>query len=185
MTTKAQTAQQKKKFLEAFASLGIVSTAARAAGADRRAVYRWLEHDEAFAFAYRQAELDACDVLVQAAVKRAVQGVPHETRQFDRNGKLIDTSVETKYSDSLLMFLIKKRDPSYREASKVDIQHSGPGGGPIRQQHEVRTIDYDAFAAAFRGAASLPAHDGDDLPESLDSAHADAEAGRLPGAAGR
>jgi hypothetical protein len=183
VTTKAQTAQQKKAFLAAFAALGIVSTAARSAGADRRAVYRWLEHDEAFTLEYRQAELDACDVLVHAAVKRAVQGVPHETRQYDRQGKLIDTNLETRYSDSLLMFLIKKRDPSYRETYKHE--HSGPAGEPIRQQHEVRTIDYDAFAAAFRGAASLPAHDGDDLPESLDTAHADGEAGRLPGPAGR
>jgi len=185
VTTAAQTAQQKKAFLAAFAAIGVVSAAARSAGADRRTVYKWLEHDEKFALAYRQAELDACDVLVQAAVKRAVQGVPHETRQYDRTGKLIDTSVETKYSDSLLMFLIKKRDPSYREASKVDMTVSGPGGGPVRQQHEVRTIDYDAFAAAFRGAASLPAYDGDDLPQPLDTAHADAEAGGLPGPAGR
>jgi len=131
VTTRLQTALQKKKFLDAFASLGIVSTAAKAAGCDRWAVYRWLEQDEKFSLEYRKAELDACDVLVHAAVNRAVKGVPHETRQFDRNGKLIDTSVETKYSDSLLMFLIKKRDPSYREASKVDMTMSGPDGGPV------------------------------------------------------
>ena len=167
MTTKAQTAQQKKAFLTAFAALGIVSTAARAAGADRRAIYRWLEHDEAFTLEYRQAELDACDVLVHAAVKRAVQGVPHETRQYDRQGKLIDTNLETRYSDSLLMFLIKKRDPSYREASKVDIQHSGPDGGPIRVKADhTETFDYDDYRRVFaeHGAGILPAAADEDRP---------------------
>ena len=131
MYTKRQVAQQKRKFLEAFASSGIVSAAARASGVDRRTVYKWLEHDETFTLTYRQAELDACDVLVQAAVQRAVKGVQSERRSYTASGALIDTQIETKYSDSLLMFLIKKRDPSYREASKVDMTMSGPDGGPV------------------------------------------------------
>lgn len=170
MSTRGQAAQQKKAFLAAFALTGVVLTAARQAAVGRSTVYQWLERDEAFSLAFHQAEKDACDVLVQAAWKRAAQGVPHETRQYDRAGKLIDTSVETKYSDSLLMFLIKKRDPSYREASKVQHEHSGPDGGPIQHRHGVELPDYDAFAAAFADAAGLPALAGDAGREPLDTA---------------
>lgn len=60
----------------------------------------------------------------------------------------------------------------------------GEGGGPI--EHKNVGFDYAGFAAAFAGCLGI-AGSGDASPdgvgESLDTPHADAEAGGLPGAA--
>lgn len=96
-----QSQHAKKVFLEAFAELGIVGHASRAAGIDRNTVYYWLEHDEQFAIAYRHAELAATEALEREAARRAVAG-----------------------SDVLLIFLLKARKPAmYRE--RYEVHHSG------------------------------------------------------------
>lgn len=123
MTTRAQTAQQKKDFLVQFAVYGNVSTASAIAGVERRAVYRWQEMDDEFAAAYREAELTATETLEAEARRRAVEGVTTET-PIIRDGRVIDTIVETKYSDTLLIFLLKARAPEkYRE--RFDVTTAG------------------------------------------------------------
>ena len=120
MTTRAQSAQQKKAFLAAFAEYGNVSRAADASEVERRTVYKWLEHDETFALQYRQAEIQAEDVLEHAAWKRAVNGVEQEHGVYSQ-GMQVATEVKTEYSDVLLMFLLKARNPKkYRERVSID-----------------------------------------------------------------
>jgi hypothetical protein len=122
--TDAQSARLKKRFLEHFARLGNVTAACDAAGIKRRRViYEWKEHDDEFVMAYREAEQIATEVLEAEARRRAVEGVTTETPLIYR-GKVVDTVVETKYSDTLLIFLLKARDPEkYRE--NVNLHHSG------------------------------------------------------------
>lgn len=116
VSTRARVSRQKKAFLVAFAVTGNVSAACRSAACDRRNVYRWLEHDERFSLEYRQAELSSEDVLEAAAFKRAVQGTQKQRGIYDRSGRRVETEVVTEYSDVLLMFLLKARNPAkYRE----------------------------------------------------------------------
>jgi hypothetical protein len=141
--TRAQLARLKKVFLEQFAEYGNITTAARVAGIGRRTIYGWQEHDEAFAAAFRDAEIQATEVLEAEARRRAVEGVTSTTPIYSR-GELLDTIVETKYSDTLLIFLLKARAPEkYRE--RVGLEHSGPDGGPI-QTEDVSLSDDDRAA---------------------------------------
>jgi hypothetical protein len=114
-------ADKQAKFLAEFANCGIITVAAKVAGIDRKTVHNWLEKDERFSLAYHQAEKQAEEVLEAAAWKRSVQGVAKQRHVYDRNGKLIDTEITTDYSDSLLMFLLRARNPrKYRERVSID-----------------------------------------------------------------
>jgi hypothetical protein len=122
-----RTAQRKKRFLDVFGELGIISRAAEAAGVGRTTVYEWQEHDEHFSLAFRQAEIRSTEVLESEARRRAVDGVEKERRVYDNRGNLIDEYTETSYSDTLLIFLLKARDPNkYRE--RLQLQHADADG---------------------------------------------------------
>lgn len=114
----------------------------------RRTVYSWQEHDEAFSHDFKQAEIEATEILEGEAFRRAYDGV--ESERFTRFG--IERRVE--YSDTLLIFLLKARAPDkYRDRQSVE--HSGPGGGPIQNEIEhrgleVRSVDYRLTAAPLR-----------------------------------
>lgn len=121
----------KKPFLESFAVTGNITESCEAIGLRRRAdVYWWQEHDDAFAEAFRAAEIEATERLEAEARRRAVEGVPHETPIYYQ-GEQVGSVVETKYSDTLLIFLLKARAPEkYRE--KFDHRHSGEVRQPVR-----------------------------------------------------
>jgi AcrR family transcriptional regulator len=119
VTTLAQSAQAKKLFLEAFAGPHpTVSHAAKAAGIGRRTVYDWLERDAEFREAFKSAEQEAFDTLEREAVRRAAEGVEEPVYA---GGKQVGSI--RKYSDTLLIFLLKGARPSkYRERIDVTIQ---------------------------------------------------------------
>ena len=101
---------RQEKFLKAFARVGIIKDACRAAGVDRSTIWRWREGDPAFADAYLLAAQEAVDVLERAAWRRAVDGV-----------KQPDGTV--RHSDHLLTFLLKARDPvRFGELQRVQVK---------------------------------------------------------------
>jgi hypothetical protein len=120
-----QSRRLKEKFIEHYRVLGnITSAAALAAIPHRSIVYEWQEHDDAFAAAFREAELVATEHLEHEARRRAVEGVVTETPIYSRTGELLNTIIETKYSDTLLIFLLKARAPEkYRE--RFDVTTAG------------------------------------------------------------
>ncbi len=119
MSTIRQTAHRKKAFLEAFRRTGNVSQSAAAAGMERRTAYEWQEHDDVFALDYRQAEIEATELLEAEAHRRAVFGVTKYKGVYYK-GNLIEVVEEREYSDTLLIFLLKARAPEkYRE--RLDI----------------------------------------------------------------
>jgi len=122
--TKAQSDHLKKGFLEAFRRTGNVSLACAATGLTRRrTVYEWQERDDEFAGLYRQAEIEATELLEAEAHRRAVFGV-QKTKGVYFQGTLIDTFTEQEYSDTLLIFLLKARAPEkYRE--RYDVTSGG------------------------------------------------------------
>jgi hypothetical protein len=138
--TRRQVRHLKKAFLEAFARCGNVSAACRQAGIPNRTdVYQWQEHDDAFALSFKQAEIEATEYLEAEAWRRATDGVQSE-RGVYHNGEMLERIVETKYSDTLLIFLLKGRAPDkYKERGAFE--HSGPGGAPLPFALTVRVVD--------------------------------------------
>jgi hypothetical protein len=134
-SSRADRAQQLKKaaFLESYRVLGNISRACRDAEINRSTYYDWTEHDEAFSAALNVAREEAIESLEAEARRRAVEGVERETGVY-HNGLLIATEVETKYSDTLLIFLLKGLKPEkYRE--RMDVNHSGiPSVKPVARE---------------------------------------------------
>ncbi len=123
-TTKVTT--KKEKFLAALAKGRTVKDSCIHAGAGRAAVYKWRKGDPEFAAAWDKAEDEGTDVLEAEAIRRAVEGVDEPVGWYQG----VAGGTIRRYSDVLLIFLLKGRRPNkYRERQQVE--HSGPGGGPI------------------------------------------------------
>lgn len=118
------TPKKQAAFLEAFATAGAVTQAAKAAGVDRTSHYQWLA-DPNYAERFAQAEREALDSLVHEAVHRARdgvmrvkfwQGMPIMVPLVGRDGQpckndkgetIYTPYVEYEKSDTLLIFLLK------------------------------------------------------------------------------
>lgn len=113
----------KRRFLISFRVTGNISESCNAVGVgSRTTIYNWQEHDEAFASAFREAEIQSTELLEAEARRRAATGV--EEPVFHQ-GAVVGTV--TKYSDTLLIFLLKARAPEkYRE--RVQMQHADADG---------------------------------------------------------
>lgn len=115
----------KNVFLKALAESGTVTTASKKAKIGRTTAYKVREEDSVFAAAWDEALAEAVDGMEAEAHRRAVEGTLKPVYQQGRKVGSI-----REYSDTLLIFLLKGAKPEkYRERS--DVQHSGPGGGPI------------------------------------------------------
>jgi|SRR3990172_724119 len=122
MATRGQTVQHKKDFLEHFRHSGNVSHACRVVGIARKRVYEWRTGDKRFETDFRTAEIEATENLEQEAYRRAVEGTSESVYQ---GGKRV--GVVQKYSDTLLIFLLKGRAP-HKYADRRKIEHSGEVG---------------------------------------------------------
>lgn len=120
------TAEEKRiaqeKFLKSFSMSANVRAACMAAGIDRSTVYKWAEHDEQFSIQYKQAELDANDMIRAELFRRAVQGYEKPVVSM---GKVVygpdgKPMMERVYSDSLLSLLAKARMPEFRDKQTID-----------------------------------------------------------------
>ena len=121
MATEAQTAHNKKAFLEAFERTGIVLAACDESGVSRRSVYSWRDADPDFAAAWAQAEERSTQRLEREAIRRAAEGVEEPVFQGG-----VEVGRIRKYSDTLLIFLLKARRPAvYRE--RVEQIHKTEG----------------------------------------------------------
>lgn len=96
----------KSRFIRQLAMTGNVTTSAEAVGVARHMVYEWRKQDPVFARKWEEALAIAVDALAMEARRRALDGV-EEVRYFQ--GEPIGTI--RKYSDQLLMFLLRAYDP--------------------------------------------------------------------------
>jgi hypothetical protein len=122
-TSSVSTKARQRRFLGAFAEHANVLLAAQAAHINRTTVYVWLEHDEAFSFAFNQAKEDARDVLRAEIYRRAKEGWDEPVW-----GPTALKGTVRKYSDTLLIFHAKAMMPEYREKSQVDVNTGGDVG---------------------------------------------------------
>jgi hypothetical protein len=97
----------------------------------RRKLYRLKDADPEFAAEWTRAYQEGTDALTNEARRRAVEGV--EDIKMIGKGDMQREVVFRTYSDSLLMFLIKQRDPSYRDNHKIEV--TGKDDGPVQIEH--------------------------------------------------
>jgi hypothetical protein len=161
--------------LEQGASL---TKAAQVAGFDRRSFQRLRFDPDGGLTEFGQQVAEAVeagtDTLIDEAKRRAADGYEKPVYQ---GGVLVGHVRE--YSDQLLIFLIKKRDPSYRENHQVQL--TGPDGGPVRVEHERRLT----LADVIELSGSLNGPGGSARPElpAASAVLAEPEPGERPAGA--
>lgn len=122
---KTQQARQ-GAFLAAFAECGSVTRAAGTAGVRLGDHHRWLNEEDGYREAFREAEEEAVERLEEEARRRAVEGT--EKPVFYQGEQV---GVVRDYSDTLLMFLLKAARPErYRDRAAQEAD--GENGGPLR-----------------------------------------------------
>ncbi len=125
---------RKSIFLAALRWHGNVSAAAQTAGYSRRHFYHLRQSDATFAADWADALEGAADRFELEAVRRAVDGV-EETRFYQ--GAAI--GAVQRYSDRLLMFLLKARRPGVFDARmRAGVHPQGDSDDVIRDKIERR-----------------------------------------------
>lgn len=143
------------RFLEALAATGNVRKAASRSTLDASTLYRYRTAHADFAQAWKEALQSAMEIVLEPeAVRRGVEGVNEPV--FHQGTRIATVK---KYSDTLLIFLLKGGKP---DVYKDRYEHSGPGGGPI----QVSQMAPDARAA--RLAALLAKRNGHVLTPTTD-----------------
>lgn len=131
-------------FLAAYAQTGNITAAAHAAGCSP-STHRhvWMKQPD-YPALFAEAQEQAVELMEAEALRRATRGI--EEPVFHR-GKQCGSI--RKYSDTLLIFLLKAARPKkYRDRHEHSI--SGPGGGPIVTAavvgDELRQVTTEALA---------------------------------------
>lgn len=120
---------------------GNVSEALRLAKASRAWVYERRQTDADFADVFNEARACGLEVLRDEAHRRAYGGILEPVfYQGEEVAKV------RKYSDTLLMFLIKQSDPTFREHATLEVGNQA--GRPFLFQMQLHP---DAVAAANHG----------------------------------
>jgi len=108
---------ERETFLRVLAETARVSNAATESGVSLLRWHRLRDGDPVFAEAWRAAYEAGSDTVEDEAVRRAVTG---HTEPVFYQGRQVATV--RKYSDSLLMFVLKARRPQrYRDRGDVEV----------------------------------------------------------------
>jgi hypothetical protein len=117
------TSRRRAVFLQALACKGNVTWAARQAGFSRSRLYELRKADPELARQWDEALAESRELLEAEAVRRAVEGT--EEPYFYQGEQRGSTR---KYSDQLLMFLLKERHAGTGGAEEGEAPGSG---GPV------------------------------------------------------
>jgi hypothetical protein len=109
-----------KAFLESLSKYGIIAAACEDAFIARSTAYDWRSNDPGFASAWDEAIVTAVERAEKEAVRRAVYGVMEPV--FNSDGLV---GHRRKHSDTLLMFILKKNRPEYRDNTQHRHEHHG------------------------------------------------------------
>lgn len=137
-TMAGQSYTKKQAFLEAYAELGTVTHAAKAAGIGRQTHYDWLESDEEYAEAFRTSEEAVGDKLEAEAIRRATEGVE---RAVYHRGEVV--GYERNYSDTLLIFLLKGHKPEkYQDRARITAEVTQRDPGERLEQAKAKVLQF-------------------------------------------
>lgn len=162
----------KRAFLTAFERLGNISRAADAAEISRGTHYDWMEKDPAYRAGFEKAHRRASDLLEEEARRRAVEGweepivykggisgrwsMPDGSDPYDpatgrrKPDAVFEPLTIRKYSDTLLIFLMKGNNP---DKFGDKLRHSGVVGMPERPEDYHRMTDEEIAQRAAKAAA--------------------------------
>jgi len=134
------TAAKRNKFLSNLAATGNVSASARASKCDLSTVYDWRNDDADFAYAWTLA-LEVAGDYLEAEARRRAMG--YEVAVYNSAGE--EVGEITKYSDRLLVFLLKGAKPDkYGDKFNGKIEHDvGPNFMRILRSIEQRGREAD------------------------------------------
>ena len=127
--------RKRVRFLRALEQGMTIGEAVKAAGAGRRTIYRWREHDETFRRAWDRSIDRGTTILEDVALERALDK-----------------------SDTLLIFLLKSRRPDLYSERKVvtgDLNHTHTGQIGLSQSAEWLA---DILGGDEEGASTEPLH---------------------------
>jgi len=110
------TPKKQKAFLNNLSETGSVKKACEAIKISRNSFYNFRKKNKKFTEQWEEAEKRGVDALIEEARRRAHDGVDEPVYY---KGDRIDTI--RKYSDVLLMFLIKAKRPEYRESYQMSV----------------------------------------------------------------
>lgn len=119
------TPEKRNAFLGVLANTANVTKAAQSIEMARTYMYEVRAADPEFEKLWDEAVKMGTAALEDEATRRASEGWDEPV--FYQGEQ---TGLVRKFSDTLLIFLLKARDPKYRE--RVDLNHAGAGGGPLR-----------------------------------------------------
>jgi len=115
--------ERQARYLEILAEGKTATHAAKQVAVHLQTVYQKRRRDPEFAAAYDLARKMGTHAMEDEAIRRAVEG---NNKGIYWKGERV--AYEKEYSDTLLMFMLKAREPEkYRE--RQDIHHSGEIGG--------------------------------------------------------
>lgn len=109
------TSQKKGRFLSELRKNPNVTLAAKTIGMSRCMMYVYRDEDEGFKKEWDEAIEEGLDLMEEEVRRRAYDGV---NELVFYQGKKCG-SVQ-KYSDTLLMFLLKRYRPEFRDSVKID-----------------------------------------------------------------
>lgn len=140
MPKRAGTVAKALAFLAAYRRTCNITWAAKAAGIDPRAHYRWLAKYPKYAKAFESAKTVAADYLESVAVRRATKGWQEPVfYQGKECGRV------RRFDGGLMQFLLRGAKPEkYKQSAEV----TGPGGGPIQAKLEIVFRGADGPASA-------------------------------------
>lgn len=121
------TPSTRERFLRRLAAGHTVTAAARAIKVSRGYLYQVRAEEPDFAAEWDAAYAEGTETLEEEALRRATRGVRREDPVFFM-GVQVGKKIVTTYSDTLLLALLKKRDP---EKWRERFEHTGKDGGAI------------------------------------------------------
>ncbi|XDZ66192.1 hypothetical protein AB8880_02025 [Alphaproteobacteria bacterium LSUCC0684] len=129
-----------ERFLRSLAGTGNISAAVRESGLSRSTVYFWRSHDHEFATRWEEALTEATDKLAQEARRRALDGI--EVVKYYQ-GEPVGTI--RRYSDQLLMFLLRAYRPSVYGPSLSQDKNSGNNARQARKSliKKMEALDHE------------------------------------------
>ena len=136
MTLKKGRRPWKPLFLDTLRGTGNVRLSASNADVARQVAYRARDSSPTFRADWDEALEEARELLEAEARRRAAIGVDEPVYY---KGKVVGQI--RKYSDNLLMFLLKAHWPEkFRENVSIDQRVSGRGGGPVQVQAKTQHV---------------------------------------------
>ena len=120
---------QQVAFIRAYEELRVINYTVRATGTGRNCHYRWMEKDSAYHAAFELAKKNVVDDLFARAMERGAEGWDEPVFHLGE-----ETGKKRRFSDTLLMFSLKRLDPRFRDnQSQVNVSVS-----PVVAQQNVQ-----------------------------------------------